>query len=114
MVAGAGGIPVTRPSKVLETAALVSFAVFITNEFVRFVYVGALHTLTHGRTLAPATGWATWWAAVAAAIAFAIAFHYLVDMPTQRWIKRVRRHGLGSAFGAPAPADAAGSGLGLI
>ena len=114
MVAGAGGIPVTRPSKVLETAALVSFAVFITNEFVRYLYVGALHTLTHGRVLGPATAWAAWWTSVAAAIAFAIAFHYLVDMPTQRWIKRVRRNGIGAAFGAPVRADAAGSGLGLI
>ena len=93
MVLGAGAIPARRPSHILEKAALISFAVFITNEFVRTVYVGVLHALSHGRAIAPPAAWASWWAALAAAIVFAVGFHYLVDMPTQGWIRGVRRRG---------------------
>ena len=42
--------------------------------------------------LTVAQGWAAWWLALAVAVGFAVAFHYLVDMPTQRWI-RARRKG---------------------
>ncbi len=91
LVVGAGAVPVKHPSAVLSRAAVISFALFITNEFVRFVYSGALHVLTHDRTLPIAAGWLVWWSAVAAAVLFAVAFHYLVDMPTQRLIRRFRR-----------------------
>jgi peptidoglycan/LPS O-acetylase OafA/YrhL len=107
MVTGSGAIPARRPSKLLKTAALVSFAIFITNEFVRFVYVGVLHAVTRGRTLAPAAAWASWWAALAIAIVFAVIFHYVVDMPTQRWIKRLRAGGRTSSPIAAVPAEAA-------
>ena len=108
LVTGAGAVPVKRPSHILKTAALVSFAIFITNEFVRFLYVGVLHAVTHGRSLSPAAGWAAWWAAIAAAMIFAVIFHYAVDMPTQRWIKRVRRDGLRASIAPPRTAQAAG------
>jgi peptidoglycan/LPS O-acetylase OafA/YrhL len=98
MVVGAGAVPSKHPSRLLKTAALVSFAIFITNEFVRSAYVGVLHALTHGRVLSPAAAWASWWGALAFALIFAVIFHYVVDMPTQRLIKRLRK---------PAPAKAA-------
>lgn len=90
LVTAAGAIPMERPSYLLEKGALVSFALFITNEFVRNVYFGAEHLLARRLPAGAAAGWAAWWAALAAAVAFAVGFHYLVDMPTQRWIKRRR------------------------
>jgi peptidoglycan/LPS O-acetylase OafA/YrhL len=91
LVMAAGAIPNARPSYLLEKGALVSFALFITNEFVRNVYFGVEHLLAKRLPVGVATGWAAWWAALAVAVGFAVGFHYLVDMPTQRWIKRRRR-----------------------
>lgn len=87
MVVGAGALPAERPSRLMERAALVSFALFITNEFVRTIYAGALHVATRGRVVDPAVQWAAWWMAIVAAVGFAVAFHYLVDIPTQGWIR---------------------------
>ena len=87
MVVGAGALPAKRPSRLMEKAALVSFALFITNEFVRTLYAGALHVVTRGRVVDPTLQWAAWWTAIVAAVGFAVAFHYLVDMPTQGWIR---------------------------
>jgi peptidoglycan/LPS O-acetylase OafA/YrhL len=95
LVMAAGAIPATRPSHLLEKGALISFAIFITNEFVRNVYFGIEHVVAKklpvGLTAGPIAGWAAWWVALAVAIAFAVAFHYLVDMPTQGWIKARRK-----------------------
>ncbi len=96
LVAGAGGVPARRPSYLLEKGALVSFAIFITNEFVRNVWFGAEHAVVRHHPLNTAQGWAAWWLALALAVGFAVAFHYLVDMPTQRLI-RARRKGRGPA-----------------
>ncbi len=91
LVAGAGAIPAARPSYLLEKGALISFAVFITNEFVRNVWFGLIHVVARHHTFTTAQSWGLWWLALGVAIAFAVAFHYLVDMPTQRWIRAWRR-----------------------
>ncbi|MHB8285978.1 MAG: acyltransferase family protein [Caulobacteraceae bacterium] len=90
LVAGAGAIPATKPSYLLEKGALVSFAIFITNEFVRNVWFGVVHVVARRHTFTTAQSWGLWWLALAVAIAFAVAFHYVVDMPTQRWIRKRR------------------------
>ena len=105
LVAGAGAMPARRPSYLLEKGALVSFAIFITNEFVRNVYFGALHVYARHHVLNDAQAWGAWWLSLAAAVAFAVGFHYLMDMPTQRWI-RARRKSAGPTRGALEPADA--------
>jgi peptidoglycan/LPS O-acetylase OafA/YrhL len=91
LVAGAGAIPTKRPSYLLEKGALVSFAIFITNEFVRNVWFGVEHVVMRRHPLTTAQGWMAWWLALAVAVGFAVAFHYLVDMPTQRWIRGMRK-----------------------
>ncbi len=91
LVAGAGAIPASRPSYLLEKGALISFAIFITNEFVRNVWFGIEHAVVRHHPLTVAQGWAAWWLALAVAVAFAVGFHYLVDMPTQGLIRARRR-----------------------
>lgn len=107
LVAGAGAIPVRRPSYLLEKGALVSFAIFITNEFVRNVWFGLAHAWGHHHPLSVGQGWLVWWSALAVAVGFAVAFHYLVDMPTQRWIKRRRKGGRARQSFAPEAAPVA-------
>jgi len=102
LVAGAGAIPTKRPSYLLEKGALVSFAIFITNEFVRNVWFGVVHVVARHRSFTTAQSWGLWWLALAVAIAFAVAFHYVVDMPTQRWIRARRRGGKPVATRKPA------------
>lgn len=90
LVTGAGAATVKKPSYVLEKGALVSFALFITNEFTRNVYFGVEHALDNHLHLEPDLVWAAWYGSLAVAVACAVAFHYLADMPTQRLIKRAR------------------------
>lgn len=87
VVLAAGATPVKRPSKILERAALVSFALFITNELVRVVYFGLDHALASRFGFGPSLQWAIWFGGPVAAVIFAVAFHYLVDWPSQGWIK---------------------------
>ncbi len=104
LVAGAGAIPVKRPSYLLEKGALVSFAIFITNEFVRNVWFGVEHVAMRHHPLTVGQGWAAWWLALTVAVVFAVAFHYLVDMPTQHWLRARRKAGRARfAVRAPAP-----------
>lgn len=88
IVVAAGAMPVKKPSKILQTLALVAFAIFITNEFVRVVYFGVAEVIGARFALSEATQWLIWWGDPVAAVAFAIGFHYLVDMPTQDWIRK--------------------------
>lgn len=88
IVVAAGAMPVRKPSKILQTGALVAFAIFITNEFVRVVYFGVAEALDARFAFNTATDWLIWWGDPVAAVAFAIGFHYLVDMPTQAWIRK--------------------------
>lgn len=97
IILAAGAIPVVRKSKLIETAALVSFSMFITNEVVRIAWFGGVEALNNYIGLAPAAQWGLWFLGVAAAVLFAIAFHFAVDAPLQRviqpWAKRLGQIG---------------------
>jgi peptidoglycan/LPS O-acetylase OafA/YrhL len=101
IILAAGAIPVRRPSKLIETAAMVSFSMFITNEIVRIAWFGAVNIAVAKFGLAEPVQWALWVAGVLAAVAFAFAFHFAVDDPLQsrirKWLKGRR---------APAPVGA--------
>jgi peptidoglycan/LPS O-acetylase OafA/YrhL len=102
IILAAGAIPVRRPSKLIETVAVVSFSMFITNEVVRIAWFGAAELVTARLGLGVPAQWALWGAGVAMAFAFAFAFHFAVDDPIQgrlrAWLKRRRKR--------PAPAPA--------
>lgn len=92
IILAAGATPVRKPSKLVETAAMVSFSMFITNEVVRIAWFGAVNVLIAKFALPVAAQWALWALGVAAAVAFAFAFHFVIDNPIQsrirRWFKR--------------------------
>ena len=87
LVMGAGATPVAKPSRLLERAALVSFALFITNEFTRVIYSGVEHVLLARHGLSLSGQWLAWFGGLGAAVVAATAFHYLVDWPSQAWIR---------------------------
>ena len=86
IIIAAGAIPVRRKSALVERAALVSFSMFITNEVVRIGWFGVVNVLEARFALSDPMRWGLWAFGIALALAFAVAFHYLIDMPTQRWI----------------------------
>lgn len=92
IILAAGAIPVRRPSKLVETAALASFSMFITNEVVRIAWFGAVNIAVARVALSEAVQWGLWGAGVLAAVGFAFAFHFAVDDPMQsrirRWLKK--------------------------
>ncbi len=92
IILAAGAIPVRRPSKLVETAALASFSMFITNEVVRIAWFGAVNIAVARLALSEPVQWVLWGAGVLAAVAFAFAFHFAVDDPVQsriwRWLKK--------------------------
>ncbi len=83
----AGALPVTRPSKWVEKASVVSFAMFITNEPVRIAWFGLVNVLIARFALPVGVQWGLWALGVAAAFAFAFVFHALIDRPIQARIK---------------------------
>jgi len=87
IILAAGAVPVTRPSKWVQKAAVVSFSMFITNEVVRIAWFGAANVAIARFGLSEPLQWALWGAGVVAAFAFAFAFHYVVDQPIQSRIK---------------------------
>ena len=87
IILAAGAIPVTRPSKWVEKAALVSFSMFISNEVVRIAWFGAVNVAVARLGLSEPVQWALWSAGVLAAVGFAFAFHFLIDWPLQGRIK---------------------------
>lgn len=95
IVLAAGAVPVTKPSKLIQTAAVVSFAMFISNEVVRIAWFGAVNVAVAKLSLSEPVQWALWAAGVLAAVGFAFAFHFLIDDPIQsrirRWMKSRRR-----------------------
>ncbi len=88
----AGAIPVVRPSRWIEKAAVVSFSMFITNEVVRIVWFGAVNAGTARLGLAEPVQWMLWGLGVVVAFGFAFAFHMVIDDPVQTrikaWLKR--------------------------
>lgn len=92
IILAAGAIPVRRPSKLVETAALASFSMFITNEVVRIAWFGAVNIAVARVALSEAVQWGLWGAGVLAAVGFAFAFHFAIDDPMQSrirgWLKK--------------------------
>ena len=97
IILAAGAVPVKKPSKLVETAAMVSFSMFISNEVIRIVWFGVVNAVEARISLPLAAQWGLWGLGVAAAVAFAFAFHFAIDNPIQTrirgWLKRrsVRR-----------------------
>lgn len=91
IILAAGAVPVRRPSKFVEKAALVSFSMFITNEVVRIAWFGAANVAIAKLALPVVAQWALWGGGVMAAFAFAFLFHTMIDTPIQNrvrdWLK---------------------------
>jgi peptidoglycan/LPS O-acetylase OafA/YrhL len=92
IILAAGAVPVTKPSKWVETAAMVSFSMFISNEVVRIVWFGVVNAVEARVALPLFVQWGLWGLGVMAAVAFAFAFHFAIDHPIQTriraWLKR--------------------------
>lgn len=94
IILAAGAVPVNKPSKLVETAAMVSFSMFITNEVVRIAWFGVVNVAVAKLALSTTVQWGLWGLGVLAAVAFAFAFHFAIDNPLQNriraWLKRRR------------------------
>mgnify|MGYP003339959447 CR=1 FL=1 len=92
IILAAGAVPVRRPSRLVETAALVSFSMFISNEVVRIAWFGVVNAANARFALSEPAQWVLWGCGVLAAVAFAFAFHFAVDDRIQSrvraWLKR--------------------------
>lgn len=93
IILAAGALPVTRPSKWIEKAAVVSFAMFITNEVVRIAWFGVANVAIARLGLSEPVQWVIWGLGVLAAFVFAWVFHLLVDDPIQTRIKAWLKQG---------------------
>jgi peptidoglycan/LPS O-acetylase OafA/YrhL len=96
---------VRKPSKLVETAAMVSFSMFITNEVVRIAWFGVVNVMAAKLALPALVQWGLWGLGVLAAVAFAFAFHFAIDDPIQ---SRIRRWFRSRAGGRPAARAEAG------
>jgi peptidoglycan/LPS O-acetylase OafA/YrhL len=88
IILAAGAIPVARPSRLVEKAAMVSFAMFITNEVVRIAWFGVVNVLQARFDWSQPVQWGLWACGPLLAVAFAVAFYGLVDAPSQRRLNR--------------------------
>lgn len=104
IILAAGAVPVTKPSKLIEKAAQVSFSMFISNEVVRIAWFGVVNVLVARFALSEPVQWMLWGMGVLAAVAFAFAFHHAIDNPIQKQI----RHWLKNRQGRRAIAVEAG------
>ena len=105
IILAAGATPVRKPSKLVETAAMVSFSMFITNEVVRIAWFGVVNVMAAKLALPALVQWGLWGLGVLAAVAFAFAFHFAIDDPIQ---SRIRRWFRSRAGGRPAARAEAG------
>jgi len=87
MIIAAGAIPVIRRSPLVEKAAVISFSMYITNEVFRIGYFGVVNALEARVTMPAPAHWALWFCGMLGALAFAVVFHFLIDMPSQRWLQ---------------------------
>lgn len=87
IIVGAGAIPTKAPSKLVEQAAMVSFAMFISNEVVRIAWFGLADALADRMGWGDVARWGLWGLGVLAAFVFAFGLHYLIDQPIQKRIK---------------------------
>lgn len=94
IILAAGAVPVTRPSKLVEKAAQVSFSMFISNEVVRIAWFGVVNVAAARFALSEPVQWVLWGMGVATAVGFAFAFHFAIDNPIQArirtWLKSRR------------------------
>ncbi|WP_312687828.1 acyltransferase family protein [Brevundimonas nasdae] len=94
IILAAGAVPVTRPSKLVEKSAQVSFSMFISNEVVRIAWFGVVNVAAARFALSEPVQWVLWGMGVAAAVGFAFAFHFAIDNPIQArirtWLKNRR------------------------
>jgi peptidoglycan/LPS O-acetylase OafA/YrhL len=93
LIVAAAAIPVSRPSRLVERAALVSFSIFITNEVVRIAYFGVANVVIARLGLPEPLQWALWAGGLVAALAFAFLFYRLFDAPTQAWLAEAMKRG---------------------
>ncbi len=87
IILAAGAIPTTRPSRLVEQAAMVSFSMFISNEVVRIAWFGLADAVADRLALGELARWGLWGMGVLAAVVFAFGLHYLIDQPIQNRIK---------------------------
>lgn len=87
IILAAGAVPPKAPSKLVEKLAVVSFAMFITNEVVRIYWFGIGDLVVARLNLGETAQWTIWGLGVAAAFMFAFVFHQLIDAPLQERIR---------------------------
>jgi peptidoglycan/LPS O-acetylase OafA/YrhL len=87
MILAAGAVPVVRASWLIEKAAVVSFSTYITNEVFRIAYFGVANAVEARIPMPVSIQWLIWAVSLLGAVAFAVGFHYVVDMPSQRWLQ---------------------------
>lgn len=87
----AGAIPVIKPSRLIEHLALMSFAMFLTNEVTRIACFGVMEALGQEAWSAPAR-WGVWLAGLVGAFVAAAVFRYGFDKPVQDLLTRRSRH----------------------
>jgi len=104
IILAAGAVPVTRPSKWIEKAAVVSFAMFITNEVVRIAWFGVANVAIARLGLSEPVQWVIWGLGVLAAFVFSWVFHRLVEDPIQTRIKAWLKQGQSRPAGQVGPA----------
>ncbi|WP_287106117.1 acyltransferase, partial [Brevundimonas sp.] len=88
----AGAVPVLRRSRLVEHLALMSFAMFLTNEVSRIVWFGLLDALGQD-ALSAGVRWALWSIGFIGAFVAAAVFRYAFDRPVQTWLNPSRRAG---------------------
>lgn len=81
-VLACGRLPVRQPSALVERAARLSFALFITHALTGLVWFGVVNRLE----LTGPAQWLAWAAAFPAALALAWAFDRYFDAPVQAWL----------------------------
>ena len=81
----AGAVPVTRPSRLIEHLALMSFSMFLTNEVTRIVWFGLLDALGQD-ALSSGVRWILWAVGFVGAFVAAAVFRYGFDRPVQVWL----------------------------
>ena len=103
IILAAGAHVPRRPSKRVEQAAAISFALFITHNLLGLIYFKALALLP--LELDGAAAWAVWAAVFPASLLGAFVFHHWIDTPIQAWLKpRLRASGAAGASSSPGPA----------
>jgi len=102
IVLALGRLPVARPSAVIEHAAKLSFALFVTHTLTGMIWFGGLNALHNVLPLTPWLHWVLWGASLPLALVTAGLFHRFFDAPVQAWLTRRRPAGR-----APAEASSA-------